>query len=82
MHPVILVACLVVVAAGLACGPSNDEVTPQGANPILRELDITMETLEGVVYLRSDKTNQEQRELAVKVAREVRNVVDVADQMK
>lgn len=53
------------------------------ADPILRELDIAIEgTSEGLVYLRSDNTTQQQRELAVKVAQEVRKVVAVADRMK
>lgn len=52
------------------------------ADPILRELDITIVAIEGVVYLRSDDTTKPQRDLALKIAHQIDNVESVVDQMR
>ncbi len=52
------------------------------ADPILRELDITIVAIGGVVYLRSDDTTKPQRDLALKIAHQIDNVESVVDQMR
>ena len=51
-------------------------------SPFLREANIKVRTLEGVVTLESDDTSRPQRELAVLLASEVTRVLDVVDRMK
>lgn len=52
------------------------------ADPFLREANIKVDTLEGIVTLESDDTSRHQRELAVLVSREVTGVLGVVDRMK
>lgn len=52
------------------------------ADPILRELDITLVAIGGVLYLKSDDTTKPQRDLAVKIAHEIDNVEFVVDLMR
>jgi osmotically-inducible protein OsmY len=52
------------------------------ASPFLRETNIRIDTLDGVVTLESDDTTRPQRELAVLLSNEVERVRGVVDRMR
>lgn len=51
-------------------------------NPFLRDANIQVDTVSGIVTLASDDTSKPQREFAVLLAHEVTRVVGVVDRMK